>query len=636
MPDEIAPMMASLATTPPKGDEWLYEIKWDGVRALCFIRDGQAQFLSRNGNRCTQQYPELTVLPHFVNASTAILDGEIAALDDKGRPRFSLIQPRISVSDPNSIAHLSRSSPVNLFLFDLIYLDGYDLRRVPLIERKRALSEVVTPGDRIRVSDYFQANGDEMLEAARQNGLEGIIAKRANSKYESRRGPDWIKVKAVNEQEFVIGGFTSGERQYFGSLVLGVYENGALKHAGQVGTVFNDRSIKEIYDRLAPLITTRSPFAAAIKNRLGRDVTWVKPELVASIKYLEFTPEGLLRAPVFIGLRTDKPAAQVVREDQPEAEPQSRGELLSDVPEATLTIDGHALKFTNLRKVWYPKDGITKREVINYYDSIADLILPHLRDRPLSLKRYPNGIHEDYFFQKNAADKTPDWIRLEPIDSEHRGEPIHYIVANDRATLLYLANLACIDQNPWMSRIGTLENPDFVLIDLDPLECPFDKIVEAALLVRKRLETLELEGYPKTTGGDGMHVYVPLEPVYSYEQVRSFCEILSILVQSDNPDLFTTPRAVAKRKKGKVYFDYLQISTGKTIAGPYVLRAYDGGPVSTPLRWSEVKTGLTPDQFTIRNARARFDRVGDLFAGVLTKKQRIEGALEKLSSLMNQ
>jgi bifunctional non-homologous end joining protein LigD len=631
MPEQIGPMMATLATTPPEGDAWLYEIKWDGVRAICYIADGQLQIYSRNGNRCTQQYPELSVLPNYVNATTAILDGEIAVVDGKGRPAFNLIQPRISVSDPNSIAHLSRSNPVNLFLFDVMYLDGFDLRAVPLSERKRVLEEIVTPSDRIRLSDVFRTHGREMLEAARQNGLEGIIAKRTDSRYESRRSTDWIKIKAVNEQEFVIGGFTDGERSYFGSLVLGTYKDGKLVHVGQVGSGFNDRSLKEIYDRLQPLIATKSPFGGGVTNRLGRNITWVKPELVAQVKYLEFTPDGILRAPVFLGLRNDKPPEDVVQETPSRA----AGTVLlaDDLKEATLTIDGHQLKFTNLNKIFYPKDGIAKRDVINYYDSVADLIIPHLRDRPLSLKRYPNGIDEEFFFQKNAVDKVPDWVRLEPIDSEHRGTPIHYIIANDRATLLYLANLACIDQNPWMSRVGSIENPDFILIDLDPLECPYDKIIEAALLVRKKLDALGLQGYPKTTGGDGMHIYIPLEPVYTYEQVRSFAEIVSILVINEQPDLFTTPRAVAKRKKGKVYFDYLQISTGKTISGPYVLRAYPGGPVSTPLDWSEVRKGLTPDQFNIRNARARFDKVGDLFAPVLKNKQRIEGALEKLPAL---
>ncbi|MGA2601647.1 MAG: non-homologous end-joining DNA ligase, partial [Bryobacteraceae bacterium] len=344
MPEQIGPMMATLATTPPEGDAWLYEIKWDGVRAICYIADGQLQIYSRNGNRCTQQYPEIGVLPNYVNASTAILDGEIAVVDGKGRPAFNLIQPRISVSDPNSIAHLSRSNPVNLFLFDVMYLDGFDLRAVPLSERKRVLEEIVTPSDRIRLSDVFRTHGREMLEAARQNGLEGIIAKRTDSRYESRRSTDWIKIKALNEQEFVIGGFTGGERSYFGALVLGTYKDGKLVHVGQVGSGFNDRSLKEIYDRLQPLITAKSPFGGGVTNRLGRNITWVKPELVAQVKYLEFTPDGILRAPVFLGLRNDKPPEDVVRETPARAE--GTVLLADDLKEATLTIDGHPLKFT--------------------------------------------------------------------------------------------------------------------------------------------------------------------------------------------------------------------------------------------------------------------------------------------------
>src|SRR5579872_2688131 len=640
MPRSIQPMLATLAEHPPSGPEWLYEVKWDGVRALCFIDNNQLSIYSRTQKRCDQQYPELSVLPRFLNTTNAIVDGEIAVLDENGRARFSLIQPRIGVGDPNSVAHLARSHPVTLFLFDLIYLDGYDLRGVALEERKRLLKEILTPTDRIRFSDHFAANGSAMLEAARANGLEGILAKRRDSKYEPRRSRDWIKIKVVTTGDFVIGGFTHGERDYFSSLVLGVYDHGKLVHVGQVGTGFNEKSLKDIYSKIEPLIIQESPFSGPMKAL--RDVTWLKPELVAEIKYLEVTPDGLLRAPVFLNLRPDKDPTECVRETPLEVQTETAAPLIQREPiapaksgaELTVTVDGHRLKFTNLNKIFYPGEGIAKRDVINYYNSIANLIIPHLRDRPLSLKRYPNGIDHEFFFQKDAEDKVPEWVRLEPIFSEHNQDKIHYIICNDRATLLYLANLACIDQNPWMSRVGSLENPDFALIDLDPLECSYDKIVEAAQLVHRKLKLIGLEGYPKTTGGDGMHIYIPLEPVYTYEQVRTFAEILSMLVINDKPDLFTTPRSVAKRKKDKVYFDYLQISTGKTIAGPYVIRAYPGAPVSTPLKWSEVEKGLRPEEFHIRNARDRFDKVGDLFEPVLTKKQRIEEAIEKLGSLL--
>jgi bifunctional non-homologous end joining protein LigD len=517
-------------------------------------------------------------------------------------------------------------------LFDLLYLDGYDLRGVPLEERKRLLSEIVTPSERIHVSDFFTVDGDAMLEAARANGLEGIVAKARGSKYEGRRSRDWIKVKVVSSDDFVIGGFTHGERDYFSSLVLGLYDDQKLTHAGQVGTGFNEKSLKEIYSKIEPLIAKKSPFTGTVKAL--RDVTWIEPKLVAEVKYLEFTPDGLLRAPVFLGLRPDKDPKECVRETAPVEEP-SRSPLIpvNSPAEVLLDVEGHRLKLTNLNKVFYPGEGITKRDVINYYDAVAPLILPHLRDRPLSLKRYPHGIDEQFFFQKDAEGKVPDWVRLEPIFSEHNQDKIHYIICNDRATLIYLANLASIDQNPWMSRVGTLDNPDFALIDLDPTEgCPYRQIVEAAQLVKKTLDAIGLAGYPKTTGGDGMHIYIPLEAVYTFEQVRSFAELLSILVINRNPDLFTTPRAVSRRKKAKVYFDYLQISSAKTIAAPYVLRAHPGAPVSTPLDWSEVKAGLEPAQFNIHNAIDRFERTGDLFEAVLTKPQRLEPALEKVAA----
>lgn len=631
MPKALTPMAASLGDRMPAGGNWLYEIKWDGVRALCFIEKGELSILSRTGNRCDRQYPELSVLPHHVRASTAIIDAEIAVLDDQGRPRFYLIQPRIHQTDPNSIAHLSRSTPVTFFAFDLLYVDGYDLRAAPLGERKQALRAVLETDERIRISEDFSTSGAEMLEAARQAGLEGVIAKRADSKYESRRSANWLKFKVQNEQEFVICGFTHGEREYFGSLVLGVYEDGELRHVGQVGTGFDDKTIREIYRQLEPLITTKRPFQKAPK--IDRKVTWVEPRLVCEVRFVEWTPDRQLRAPAFMGLRTDVDPAAVAVEAPAEA-PVERGPLIpAGRKEFAIQVGAQKLTFTNLNKVFYPKEGYTKRDLLNYYDAVADLLLPHLRDRPLSLKRYPNGIEADYFFQKNAED-FPPWIRVEPIESE--GRVIKYVIANDRETLLWLTHLGCIDQNPWMSRIGSLENPDFMLIDLDPVDCSYDRIVEAALLTKKTLDELGLRGYPKTTGGDGMHIYVPLEPMHSYDQVRSFAEILSHLVIGEQPELFTTPRAVMKRRKNRVYFDYLQIAESKTISAPYVVRAYGGAPVSTPLEWSEVREGLLPQQFTIENVPARFRALGDVFRGVLDAPQRLEPAMARLESLVRQ
>jgi bifunctional non-homologous end joining protein LigD len=637
MPTNIVPMKAGIAEAPPKGEEWLFEVKWDGVRVICFVDDKKVRMTSRTGHSCERQYPELSVIGHQINAKQAVLDGEIAALDQNGISSFALIQSRIAVADPNAIAHLARRTPVTLFVFDLLYLDGYDLRHVPLIERKRALASILQPSNVMRYSEHFTDNGEEMLQAARATGLEGIMAKRANSKYESKRGQDWLKIKIVTQQEFIICGYTAGERDYFSSLVLGLYQGGKLVYVGNVGTGFDQKLLEQVYRRLEPLTTARSPFAKAID--IARDVTWVRPEVVCEVRFASWTEDGRLRAPVFLGLREDVDPKECVREQAAPIEetpkPASRPALLSGKAEqAVLTVDGQQLKLTHLNKVFYPAEGYIKRDLLNFYDAVADLLLPYLKDRPLSLKRYPDGIGGEYFFQKDTHDRFPSWLRAEPIYSEHKKAPTRWTLADNRAALLYLTNLGCIDQNPWMSRVGSLEHPDFLLIDLDPQGCEFERIVEAAQLVRKKLDLVGLEGYPKTTGGDGMHIYVPLEPAYTYEQVRSFAEVIARVVSSERPDLFTTPRPVARREKGRVYFDYLQIGESKTIAAPYVVRAYPGAPVATPLAWREVAPGLLPSHFHIGNALDRFARVGDLFEPVLRKPQRLEPAIEKLQNIV--
>ncbi len=637
MPASVVPMKSFLADTPPKGDEWLFEVKWDGVRAICFIDNKAVRMTSRTGHSCERQYPELSVIGHHIAAKQVVLDGEICVLDKNGVSSFGLIQPRIAVADPNTIAHLARRTPVTLFVFDLLYLDGYDLRSVPLVERKGALASILQPSPVMRYSDHFVNQGEEMLQAARATGLEGILAKRATSKYQSKRSSDWLKIKIVSQQEFIICGYTTGERDYFSSLALGLYENGKLVYVGNVGTGFDQNLLELVYRRIEPLTTANSPFGET--PQMLRAATWVRPEVVCEVKFASWTEDQRLRAPVFLGVRPDVDPTECIRES---AAPMEEKPVAATLPpllsgkaeEAMLTIDGQRLKFTHLNKVFYPAEGYTKRDLLNYYDAVAGLLLPYLRDRPLSLKRYPDGISHEFFFQKDTHDRVPPWVRVEPIYSEHKKAPTRWVLADNRATLLYLTNLGCIDQNSWMSRVGSLECPDFLLIDLDPQGCEFDRIIEAAQLVRKKLDLVSLEGYPKTTGGDGMHIYVPVEPVYSYEQVRSFTEIIARVLAAERPDLFTTPRPVARREQGKVYFDYLQIGESKTIAAPYVTRAYPGAPVATPLAWREVIPGLLPSQFQMRNVLDRFSRVGDLFEAVLKKPQRLEPAIEKLDKIV--
>jgi len=646
MPGFVKPMAAVLAAMPPRGPEWTLEVKWDGIRALCYLKNGDLEVFSRNGNRCERQYPELSTVPHNVACSEAILDGEIAVLDPHGVSRFALIQPRIMNTDANAVAQLAKRQPATLFLFDVLYLDGYDLRGATLEARKEILKKIVRTSALVRLSEHFPNDEGQFLEAAKEQGLEGLIAKCLTSTYQPRRSPDWVKLKLVSQQEFVIVGFTSGERDYFGSLVLGMYQGKKLVHAGNVGTGFDRKSMEALHARMEPLIAPKSPLSGKAKVPVA-GTTWLRPELVAQVKFSNWTPDGHLRAPVFLGLREDvNPEDCILESSASTPEPESAPKqtltpatlLTGTAEEAKITVDGHALKLTHLNKIFFPGDGYTKRDLLNFYSDVSPLLLPHLENRPLSLKRYPNGINEKFFFQKDSPASYPEWLHFEIIDSEHRdpkkgNEPIRYVLADDRAALLYLVNQGCIDQNPWQSRVGSLDNPDFILIDLDPQDCEYSNIVEAALLVRQTLDKLELEGYPKTTGGHGMHIYIPVEPEYTYDTTKAFAEVIARLCAGERPDLFTTPRSVDKRQKNKVYFDYLQNGEGKTIAAPYVVRAYPGAPVATPLAWREIKPGLSPAHFTIKNAMERFGQTGDLFAGVLNKKQALAPAFTKLEAL---
>jgi bifunctional non-homologous end joining protein LigD len=639
MPASLEPMLATLGTAVPSGSDWLYEVKWDGYRALCFIENTKVRMLSRRGTKLDKQFAAVAAaLAQSVKADTAIIDGEVVALDDNGNPSFQHLQNLTGFGTKPALKGMAPPN-LNFFAFDLLYLDGYDLRKAALIDRRQLLSSILLPSDIVRYSEHFVGKGSELLDAVRSKGLEGIIAKQAQSRYESKRSNCWIKIKVTTQQDFVVCGYILGEREPFGSLVLGYYKDKKLVYAGNAGSGFTQQSLKSVFEKIKPLIV-KKPVLSDVPREIG-EITWTKPELVCTVKFTSWTKDDRLRAPVFMGLRVEVAPEEVVREtgligesllaEEAEQEPKRETLLPVDKAEITLDIDGHRLKFTNLNKVFYPADGYTKRDVINFYAAVADLLVPHLQGRPLSLKRYPNGIDQDYFFQKDASG-FPDWLHREELEDDD--ETKTRVICDDKASLLYLANLGCIDQNPYMSRLGALEHPDFILIDLDPYHCGYDRIVEAAQLVRGKLRLIGLTGYPKTTGGNGMHVYVPVEPIYSSAQTRQFAEILARWVAAERPDLFTTPRIVSAREKGKVYFDYLQNASGKTISAPYVLRAHPGAPVATPLKWEEVVPGLKPQQFHIANVLRRFERVGDLFAGVLNKPQELGPAIEKLSKVM--
>jgi bifunctional non-homologous end joining protein LigD len=659
-------MLATPATSIPKEKGWLFEIKWDGIRALCLVQKDNVRYKSRNGVDLTSQFPELQQLKRNLRAETTILDGEIVIFDKEGRSDFQALQPRIMAVRAASGKGISGRPhdrcEATLLLFDILYCDGYDLRDVRIEARKEVLASILKETAQIRLSTHIVDHGDELLAMAREHELEGILAKRAGSHYEPRRSGAWQKIKLVEEQDCVICGYTQGKRSTFASLLLGVYEDGRLRFCGNVGTGFDDRQQHAILETLRPYIATRSPFEEVLT--IGSPVTWVAPRVACRVRYTHWTRDHRLRAPVYLGLRLDLPPEQCIAEivapqvnaaavnataaADAAASDSAPGKIraaaadagavspdgaldLGTRDEIRLNVDGHAVKLTNLKKVYFPEDGYTKRELLAYYAEIAPVMLPHLKDRPLSLRRYPNGIAEPAFFQKDAARGIPEWIQgATPEDPGTK-----YIVCNDRAGLLFLTNLGCVDHNPWMSRIQSIQSPDYILLDLDPYQCPYEMVTDAALKVREILEEIEIASYPKTSGGDGFHVYIPIAPGASYGEARGFAELLASAVVRRHREMFTTPRSVNKRQPGRVYFDYLQIGEGRTIAAPYSVRAHAHAPVSTPLHWREVTKRLKPDAFTMKTLLKRIDKFGDLFAGVLQGNQSCAEAERRLRNLLS-
>ncbi len=646
MPHRITPMLAGSAAEPFDDPGWLFEIKLDGYRAIAEIENGQVQLYSRNNLSFNKRFPaivsSLASLP-----VTAVLDGEVVALDEKGRSYFQLLQNSQRTGEPN----------LYYYVFDLLYLDGKDLRGEPLLARKERLRALLPKIPWVRFSDHITEYGREFFELARENNLEGILAKRADSRYfAGRRSGDWLKIKIRLQQEAVICGFTQprGSRKGLGSLVLGVYENDELVYIGLTGGGFDDAGLKEMYAALQPLVQPESPFRQQVKTSMP--ATWVRPELVCEVEFSEWTDENVMRQPIFLGLREDKDPRSVVREI---AEVQSQvpheqstdfdadaGEPAAEKPaaarpsskkggakkgEESVVIDGQKLILTNLDKVFWPEEGYTKGDVVDYYRKMAPVILPYLTDRPESMYRTPHGITELGFYQKEAGDLLPPWITAKEIYSKHVDKNIRFLVCQDEATLVYMANLGCIEINPWLSRLQQLDYPDYLVIDLDPEDIPFGKVVETALAVHEVLESAGAASYPKTSGATGIHIYVPLGARYDYETAGGFAKLVATLAHHKVPGFTSLLRSPKERQK-KVYLDFLQNKPGQTLAAPYSIRPRPGATVSTPLAWEEVKPGLDPRRFTIRTIGERLERVGDLFQGVLGPGIDIERCLEQLQN----
>jgi len=654
MPAKVEPMLATLADRPFSDPNWLFEIKWDGVRALARTENGDLTLLARAGGDITKRYPELASLPEALAAHEAILDGEIVALDARGHSDFERLQERMHVRAPSE--HLVTQIPVVYFVFDLLYCDGYDLRKSPLLERKQLLSRVMHASGRFRYSDHQLEKGKELFELAEKNGLEGILAKRTDSPYVSERSPYWVKLKVTQTVDAVVGGWTEPRTPAlsFGSLLLGLYEGKKLRFIGHVGSGFDAKKQKELSGRLKELAAPACPFESVPVT--NEKPSWVSPELVARVKFSGWTDEHALRHPVFVALREDaRPAdCQWERETAPPAvdpvvvrAPEIVGRVLSGKAQieaelfkgrsetVTIELDGKRLRLSNLNKVYFPESGHTKRELLAYYYRMADFILPFLRDRALVLRRYPDGIKGQAFFQKDVREGLPEWFKTVPVDSEHRGEVIHYATANDRASLLFLTGLGCIDHNPWSNRYDDIDHPDYFFFDLDPSDgTEFSVVVTIARALHEKLEELRLAHFLKTSGATGIHIYIPVEPVYTYEQLRTFGEIIARTVTAEHPNLVTSERIVAKRPAGRVLIDVQQNAHGRPLAAAYSVRAFPQAPVSTPLLPRELRASLRPETLNIKTIFARLKEKGDLWADFWKRRQRLEDAIELLSHRM--
>jgi bifunctional non-homologous end joining protein LigD len=616
-PRRYPPMLATLASEVPKGD-WIYEIKWDGYRIVATVAGGEPALRSRKDQDYTQRFENVAKeLVKALKTPDCVVDGEVCALDEEGRPSFSAMQQG------------KRGTPVVFYVFDLLEVEGEQVVDLPIEERRARLEKLLDKRNKtVRFSESFD-DGEALLEAADTQGLEGIMAKRVGSRYlPGRRSRDWLKIKGHGRQEFVVAGYTRGRGRRqgtIGSLVLGMYEGRQLVYVGNVGTGFDDGEIDRLLGKLKPLERKTPPFEEVPKMpRVKKgDVLWVEPRLVAEVEYVEWTHDGRLRAPSYKGLREDKDAQEVHREQpDPVSMP---GEIRKG---------SRVLKLSNLDKPFWPEDGVTKGELLSYYRRVAPAVLPHLKGRPFTMKRYPDGWQGKFFFQKDAPKGMPDWIPTASIVVSTREKPrqkrrIEAPLLNDELALLWMVNMGCIDLNTWYSRIDKPARPDWVLFDLDPSDdVGFAETIEVALLVKQALDALELESVVKTSGSEGIHILVPIARRYTYADTREFSAIIAGALARTHRGLVTTEWTKSKRRG--VLVDSNQNGEGKTIASAYSVRPKPGAPVSTPLRWDEVNESLDPATFTMDEVLRRVERHGDLFAGALANKQSLSAALQAL------
>ncbi|HKE78675.1 MAG TPA: DNA ligase D [Solirubrobacteraceae bacterium] len=613
VPDRIVPMMARLGSLPRDDAKWGFEIKWDGVRAICHSEPGRLKLHSRNLLDITPRYPEVGRLNRALSHHRAVLDGEIVALDGEGRPNFGALQRRMHVSSESVVRRLAKETPVTYVIFDLLWLDGHSLMELAYKDRRELLGDLgLGDGEHWRVPDYVAGHGAQLLQATAQQGLEGVIAKRLDSAYEpGRRSGSWIKVKNLDRQEVVIGGWVPGDgkrRDRIGALLAGVREeDGSLRHIGRVGTGFTESELDRLAEKLGPLEREDSPFAPG-GPKIPRNAVFVDPELVAEVEFREWTEGGQLRAPSYKGLRDDKPSELVVREEA--------NAVIAEV-------GGRQVKLSNLDKALYPEVGFAKRDVIDYFARIAPTVLPHLDGRALTLKRYPNGVDAPYFYEKNAPSHRPEWVGTARVGS------IDYVVVDSEATLVWLANLADLELHTSLALASDTGHPTLIAFDLDPgapatvVEC-----CRVAELLRGLFEGLGLECFAKTSGSKGMQVYVPLNTGdVTFAQTKAFSKTVAELLAREEPSLVVA-RQTKSAREGKVLVDWGQNDINKTTINAYSLRAMPRPTVSAPVAWDEVRATKRPEDLTFEAADVlrRVDEHGDLFAPVLSLVQQLPGA----------
>ncbi len=627
MPHNVQPMLAGLADAPFDRPGWLFEIKWDGYRAIAEVQDGegpQVRLYSRNDLDFTARYPEVVADLGQLGIE-AVLDGEVVVLDAQGRPQFRLLQ--YYLQDP-------QAGVLVYFVFDILYLAGHDLTHLPLHRRKALLAQIVPALPHVRLSDHIEGQGVAMFDAARKNGLEGIIAKDGGSIYQpGKRTAGWLKIKTATRQEAVIAGYTEPPegRTELGALILGLYEGDAFIYIGHSGTGFDAAELARLCRRMQPLITEESPFATTPPT--NAPPVWVRPELVCEIKFAGWTSDGLMRQAVYMGLRDDVDPRTVVRETP--APPARKSFIPRYQPQREevdeMEIDGQQVEVTHPSRVLWPEDGLTKQDMVAYYRAVAPTILPYLKDRPLSVRRFPDGIRGEGFYQKDFRKQSPPWIEVRDLNLPDI-EQDSALLCQDEATLVYLANLGAIELHPWHSRMGSLDRPDYVVLDLDPLEVPFGTVIKVARTAHDVLDAAKIPAYPKTSGGDGLHIFVPLGAQYSYDQATEFITIVAHLINERLPDLTSLERSPEKRC-GKVYLDCLQNSLSKSVIAAYSLRARRHAPAAAPLLWPEVRPGLTPLTFTLGSLPKRIADVGDVWGPVLGPGIDMAAALERLEAL---